>query len=431
MAVVLGTSSGFVTVAPTADPAGTTTTFDGSSVVTKHTSPAGAASITEIGWYRSAGTNGANFEVALYADSAGVADTRLFVDNTNSDTAGGWVVTTVSWAISENTDYWLGLQMDAHSGNSGVDRADSGGAGSDILGSQTTLDDPYGGGAVADADGMYAIYAKYSSGTVTTDKTQTGVSRIQQIVDKAQTGVSRVQKTVDQTVTGVSRIQKTVDQTIAGVANITTTTTQDKTQTGVSRITATTDRTQTGRSRIQKSVDQTISGTARVQKIVDSTIGGLARIQKTEDSTITGKANIQNTTDRTITGKAAILKTVDQTITGVASIVQVADKTITGKASIAVTTDKTITGLARITATTDKTITGKAKIEKISLTKATSFALAGDLSKSIAFTGNTLPLNFLTNAPSGTPVGGKGVVFRITGGVVKVYVWDGSTWISS
>jgi len=40
-------------------------------------------------------------------------------------------------------------------------------------------------------------------------------------------------------------------------------------------------------------------------------------------------------------------------------------------------------------------------------------------------------LNFLTNAPSGTPVGGKGVVFRITGGVVKVYVWDGSTWISS
>src|SRR3990167_1411748 len=131
MAVALGTNSGFVSVAPTLDPAGTSTTFDGSSVVTKHTSPVGAVSITEIGWYRSAGTNGANFEVALYADESGVAGTRLFVDATNSDTAGGWVLTTVSWAITENTDYWLGLQMDAHSGNSGVDRADSLGVGSD------------------------------------------------------------------------------------------------------------------------------------------------------------------------------------------------------------------------------------------------------------------------------------------------------------
>src|SRR3990167_8856899 len=100
MAVVLGTSSGFVTVAPTADPAGTGVTIDGSSVVTKHTSPAGAETITEIGWYRASGTNGANYEVALYSEAAGVAATRLFVDNTNSSTAGGWVTVTVDWAIT-------------------------------------------------------------------------------------------------------------------------------------------------------------------------------------------------------------------------------------------------------------------------------------------------------------------------------------------
>ena len=52
MAVVLGTSSGFVTVAPTADPAGTDVIIDGASVVTKDTSPATAVKITEIGWYR-------------------------------------------------------------------------------------------------------------------------------------------------------------------------------------------------------------------------------------------------------------------------------------------------------------------------------------------------------------------------------------------
>lgn len=162
MAVVLGTSSGFVIVVPTADPAGTNTTIDGSSVVTKHTSPEGANAITEIGWYRGAGTNTANFEVALYADNAGAPGARLFVDATNSSAVQGWVITTVNWAISANTPYWLAVQMDAHTGSSSIDSETAGGAGSDVLTSQTTLADPYGGGAVADADGMYAIYAKVS-----------------------------------------------------------------------------------------------------------------------------------------------------------------------------------------------------------------------------------------------------------------------------
>lgn len=159
MAVVLGTSSGFVRVAPTADPAGSNTTIDGSSVVTKDTTPAGARTITEIGWYRGSGTNTANFEVALYADSAGAAGARLNVDNTNSSAVQGWVVTAVNWTISPNTAYWLAVQMDAHSGSSTIDTATPGGSGSDVLTSQTTLNDPYGGGAVADAAGMYAIYA--------------------------------------------------------------------------------------------------------------------------------------------------------------------------------------------------------------------------------------------------------------------------------
>lgn len=163
MAVVLGTSSGFVIVAPTADPnGGTNTTIDGSSVVTKHTSLEGANAITEIGWYRGAGTNTANFEIALYSDNAGVANARLFVDDTNSSSVQGWVITAVNWAISANTVYWLAVQMDAHSGSSTIDSETSGGAGIDVLTSQTTLNDPYGGGAVSDADGMMAIYAKVS-----------------------------------------------------------------------------------------------------------------------------------------------------------------------------------------------------------------------------------------------------------------------------
>lgn len=159
MALTLHTNVGFVSTAPTADPAGSDTIIDGSSVVVKDTSPAGAVRITEIGWYRGSGTNAANFEVALYADGAGVATTRLFVDATNSSSSGGWITVAVDWTISPNTPYWLGLQMDAHGGSSTVDSATSGGSGIDILTSQTTLNDPYGGGAVSDADGMYAIYA--------------------------------------------------------------------------------------------------------------------------------------------------------------------------------------------------------------------------------------------------------------------------------
>jgi len=170
VAVVLGTNSGFVTVAPTADPAGTDTVIDGSSVVTKHTSPSTRGKIIEVGWYRGSGTNTANFEVALYSESGGAAATRLFASQTNSSGSAGWIRVTVNWPFTASTAYWLGLQMDAHSGSSNVDTATSGGAGSDVQTSQTTLNDPYGGGAVAQAAGMYAVYALY----VILDKTGFG-----------------------------------------------------------------------------------------------------------------------------------------------------------------------------------------------------------------------------------------------------------------
>jgi len=55
MAIVLGTNSGSVTTRPTADPVGTESAIDGSSTVTKHTSPTNAVRITEIGWFRASG----------------------------------------------------------------------------------------------------------------------------------------------------------------------------------------------------------------------------------------------------------------------------------------------------------------------------------------------------------------------------------------
>lgn len=165
MALTLGTNVGFVLTAPTTDPNGTAVTSDGSSFVVKDTAPAGAIKITEVGWYKASGTTSSNTQVGLYSDNAGVADVRLQVTGDQaSGTSAGWIVFSgLSWTITPGTAYWLGMQQDAHTGSSQIDSATSGGSGIDTRTSQTALTNPYGGGAVSDADGMYAIYAKYQS----------------------------------------------------------------------------------------------------------------------------------------------------------------------------------------------------------------------------------------------------------------------------
>lgn len=166
MALVLGVDSGFVSTAPTETPTGVSgnSAIDGSAIVTKDTSPVGDNKITEIGFFRNLGTNTANFEVGLYAADGtdGVAGTLLFSSSINSSSVQGWIRVTVDWSIDPETDYWIGIQMDAHSGSSWIYHQNSGGNGIDSRTSQTTLPDPFGGGTPSDGNGMYAIYATYS-----------------------------------------------------------------------------------------------------------------------------------------------------------------------------------------------------------------------------------------------------------------------------
>jgi hypothetical protein len=170
MALALGTNSGFVTVAPTADPAGGgTTTIDAIARVLRHTSPSTAAKITEIGWWCNEATEEANFEVGLYAADGGVvpgeAGTLLFVSATNAKgtTGGVWKTVTVDWTISPSTVYWIGVQLDNTATSTTMDVASVGGDGYDSKTSQTTLTDPFGGGAIVDTDGMLSIYALWAT----------------------------------------------------------------------------------------------------------------------------------------------------------------------------------------------------------------------------------------------------------------------------
>ena len=87
-------------------------------------------------------------------------------------------------------------------------------------------------------DGTYGVlpYAgHYGRVTVTTTKTQTGISRITVSVSKTQTGVSRIGLVTSNTQTGVSRITASASKTQTGVSRIGLVT--SKTQTGISRIT--------------------------------------------------------------------------------------------------------------------------------------------------------------------------------------------------
>ena len=162
MAVVIGNNSGFCTVAPSSAPSGgTSSTVDNNAITTKDTSPATAIKVTEVGWYANVPTEAANFEVAIYTDDSGVPDDIVEVSRTNAKgTDAGWKrVTGLNWTISPSTDYWLGVQCDDTDTATFCDREVSGGDGRDWKSGQSTLPDPFDGGALSDPDGMYAVYA--------------------------------------------------------------------------------------------------------------------------------------------------------------------------------------------------------------------------------------------------------------------------------
>jgi len=165
MAVTIGTNSGFVTVAPTADPAGTNLNQDAQVLVSKDTSPATAAKIIEVGWYADNATEAANYRIGLFAADGtvvpGEAGTRLFqTDLTAKGTDAGWKVVTVDWDIDPETPYWSAISLgdtatttninyNPNSGAGGIDRV--GGTGGDIAAT-------WSGGAILDTTAASAVY---------------------------------------------------------------------------------------------------------------------------------------------------------------------------------------------------------------------------------------------------------------------------------
>ena len=147
MALVVGTNSGFVTVAPTVDPADSTISIASRAMAMKDTSPSENAIITEIGWWCDNATAEANFEVGIYTHNIGDDEPEILLagsSRTNAKgTGAGWkVVSGLNIEVSSETIYWITVQLDG-SGTQTNQRSNGGDARC-YKSSQSTLPEPFG-----------------------------------------------------------------------------------------------------------------------------------------------------------------------------------------------------------------------------------------------------------------------------------------------
>ena len=164
MALVSGVNWGFVTVAPSVDPAGLVAQVDDYSRAVRVVGPNGLVGITAFGWWCDLAQSSVNYEVGLYDNNAAssVPSTRLFVNNTNAmQTTGGWKEVATNWAIISGTTYWIALQVDDTPAAIRTDYAansDANTYGVARTSGQTTLLDPFNTAAAYTSINVYAFY---------------------------------------------------------------------------------------------------------------------------------------------------------------------------------------------------------------------------------------------------------------------------------
>jgi len=126
MAVIKGTSGGFVTAAPAGDPNGSALSVEAEAFGLKDVCPADVNIITQVGWYSSVDSPEANYEVGLYSHDSDNDEPDVLlassVGNTKAASAIGWqIVSGLAWAVTPGTTYWIGLQVDTTAGSTATD----------------------------------------------------------------------------------------------------------------------------------------------------------------------------------------------------------------------------------------------------------------------------------------------------------------------
>lgn len=174
MAIVIGTNAGFVTVAPVADPGAAAFTVDDESNASKFTTPnLENINVSEIGWWNGNATEEANFEVGIYdhdSDNNKPGNVVGSLNTTNAKgTDAGWKTSVVNIDLEADTIYWIAVQLDNTSTNTGCDVAI--GERSSTKTSSSSLTDPWG--TSAELGLFFAQYALYTGDAPTPPATTT------------------------------------------------------------------------------------------------------------------------------------------------------------------------------------------------------------------------------------------------------------------
>lgn len=171
MALIKGTNCGFVTVAPTADPAGTNTTVDTQANVGKDTSPVGRFRVIEIGWYCDNATEAANYDLGIYThDTVNNRPNTLIgtASTAAKGTAAGWKkISSLSIPIMGSTIYWIALQLDDTATNTMFNYTATANEKQDAKLTQTALPASWGvsdGGTAANLISIYALIERIPVG---------------------------------------------------------------------------------------------------------------------------------------------------------------------------------------------------------------------------------------------------------------------------
>lgn len=213
MALVKGVNVGFVTTAPTADPAGTggTTNLSNWRQAILDTSPSGTTKVTEIGfWANDSSISNVEYYVGIYEDTGSgfPGDRVAFVTgNFTGTTVPEWKVASgLDIPISANTNYWIAVST-----LTGVitDFENIGGTGrSREFGGAPNLPDPYDS---TDTDTIYlSFYAVVEISEPTGTNMQINIGDSFKSVDALKINIGDVWKSVTSVKLNIGDVWKDV-----------------------------------------------------------------------------------------------------------------------------------------------------------------------------------------------------------------------------
>jgi hypothetical protein len=164
-AIVKGTNSGFVTSSPSGDPGGgSSVVSDNAAIAIKDTTPAGAVSVTEAGWFKHSGVTNSNFEMGIYSHDAVNDEPNALLagaDQTTTSVNNSWnVATGINTTVSGSTTYWIAMQLDDTVNSQSMDRNTEAAARFSRYTGVSTLADPWPDSATEATSAIHAMYAK-------------------------------------------------------------------------------------------------------------------------------------------------------------------------------------------------------------------------------------------------------------------------------